>query len=379
MHAEVVIIGAGVIGLSVAKELAAKGHSVILLEKEERYGSGVSSRSTEVIHSGIYYKTGSLKAKLCVRGKRLLYEHCAKYKVKHKVIGKIILAGTKEEAARLGMVKEQALHNGVNDMIELDRGGIKRLEPNISGEAALLSPSSGIFDTHGFMKSIFKLGESQGMVFAALSPVTGAEPVKDGWRLMVGGNDPASVTCRIVINAAGLHSVDLSRAIFPGRNVPRLYPTKGSYARYSGVSPVKHIIYPALMPGLIEERVDMTPDLEGSLRFGPTVEMPEALEDFSVAPDLIERMAPTIKSRIPGFDITRIHPDCAGIRPRIFGSGEPAEDFRFEWAPVPGWLDMWGMESPGLTSSLAIAEHVYGLVSEKICFEKNREVANDAA
>ncbi len=364
MDATVLVIGAGVIGLSVAREIARKGHSVILLEKEDRFGCGISSRNTEVIHSGIYYQT-SLKARLCVRGKMLLYEHCEKYKIRHKRVGKVILAVTLEDVSKLDLLKKQALSNGVDDLVELDKKGIESLEPTISGIAALFSPSSGILDTHGFMKSLLRLGEDDGVLFAALSPVTGAEPVNGGWRVRVGGNDPISVQCKLVVNAAGLHSIDLSKTVFPDRDIPQLHPMKGSYARYSGNSPVKHIIYPALVPGLIEVRVDATPDLEGSLRFGPTTEKPENFEDFSIVPKLIERITPAIRRYLPRLDVSRIHPDCAGIRPRIFGSGDPVQDFRLEWAPMPGWLDLWGIESPGLTASLAIAEYVYDLITKK--------------
>lgn len=363
--AEVVVIGAGVIGLSAARRIAAGGYSVILLEKEAQYGCGVSSRSSEVIHAGIYYKTGSLKAELCMRGKVLLYEHCAKYKIPHKRLGKLILAVTQDEAGRLEIIKKQALNNGVNDLIELDTKGIEELEPDVSGVVALFSPSSGIFDTHSFMESLFELGKAEGVSFAALSPVVGAEPSSGGWRVRVGGREPTSVNCQLVVNAAGLYSVGLSRSIFPKRNTPKLHPTKGSYARHSGASPVNHIIYPALLPGVIEERVDATPDLEGALRFGPSIEKAESLEDFKVAPGISERMIPLIKRYIPNIETFRIHPDCAGIRPRIFGMGEAVEDFRFEWAEEPGWLDLWGIESPGLTSSLAIAEYVYNMGIER--------------
>jgi len=365
MDAEVVVIGTGVIGLAIAAEIASKGRSVILLEKEARYGLGVSSRNTEVIHAGIYYQTGSLKASLCVRGKKLLYEYCDRFKIKNKKSGKIILAVTKEESERLVVVKKQAFDNGVDDIVELDKKGIGKLEPALYGVAALFSPSSGILDTHGFMKSLWELGRADGVIFAALSPVIGAEAIDNGWSVRIGGNEPSSITCRLVVNAAGLHAIDLSRKIHTDRKLPKLHPLKGSYARYSGVSPLRHIIYPAMVPGVIEERLDSTPDLGDSLRFGPTTEKPESLEDFSIAPGLIEKVFRAVKRYLPGLDISKIYPDCAGIRPRIYGPGDPVQDFCFEWAQTPGWLDLLGIESPGLTSSLAIAEHVYGLIKEK--------------
>ena len=287
------------------------------------------------------------------------------HKIKHKRIGKIILAVSQKETARLDLVKKQAFNNGVRDLIELDKDDIAKIEPKITGYAALLSPSSGIFDSHGFMESLFRQGQVNDVTFAALSPATGAESIKDGWKVMVGGKDPMAITCRLVINAAGLYSVGLARKVFPGRKVPKLYPVKGSYARYSGKSPVKHIVYPAVIPGVIEKRIDATPDLGGSLRFGPTSEESAGLEDFSVVPGIIDKITPTMKNCFPSLDISHCHPDSAGIRPRIFGPDDSPADFCFEWAPQSAWLDLWGMESPGLTASLAIAEHVYTLIDDK--------------
>lgn len=360
MDSKVVVIGAGAIGLSIARKIAGSGHSVILLEKEAKYGCGVSSRNTEVIHAGIYYQT-PLKAGLCVRGKELLYKYCEKHQIKHKRIGKIIVAVSQQETSKLELMKKQALSNGVRDLVELGRNDITRLEPEITGSAGLFSPSSGIFDSHGFMETLFREGRENDVTFAALSPVVGAEPLKDGWKVMVGGKEPTAVTCRLVINSTGLYSVGLSRKVFPGRKIPKLYPVKGSYARYSGKSPVRHIIYPALVPGVLNKRVDATPDLGGSLRFGPTSEESAGLEDFSIVPGLLDDITPAIKRYLPSLEASRCHPDSAGIRPKIFGPGDPAQDFCFEWAPEPAWLDLWGIESPGLTASLAIAEHVYGL------------------
>lgn len=359
------IIGAGVIGLAIAFKISQKSHSVILVEKESQYGCGISSRNSEVIHAGIYYHTGSLKALLCLEGKRLLYEHCEKYQIRHKRTGKLFLAVTSEEISKLELTKKQATENGVDDLVELDESALRRLEPEIRGKAGLLSPSSGIFDSHGFMKSLFLLGQSNGVIFAASSPVVGADPVAVGWRVRVGGKEPTTISSKVVVNAAGLHAIELSKTVFPGRNIPTLYPTKGSYIRYSGKSSVKHIIYPAIVPGLIEERVDATPDLEGNLRFGPNTEKTDGLEDFSVASNIAEGMIPAIKRYLPNLDATHLYPDCSGIRPRIYDSGDAVEDFRFDWAPTPGWLDLWGIESPGLTASLAIAEHVCDLIKKR--------------
>lgn len=365
MDVDVVVVGAGVIGLAVARKCADEGLSVILLEKEDQYGRGVSSRNSEVIHGGTYYHSGSLKASLCLRGKILLYEYCKRYNVEHKRVGKLFIALDPDHIDRLEKIKEQAIINGVNDLVDLDQKGLKKLEPELHGSAAILSPSTGIIDSYGFMRSLLRLGESHGVIFVKRSPLVGAEPLKDGWKLRVGGDDPTFVNCKVAVNAAGLYAIELSKVIFPDRDIPKLYPTKGSYVKYHGRSPVKHIIYPSVMPGLIEERVDATPDLAGYLRFGPNVEKPDDLEDFSIDKDLVERMIPGIRQYLPKLDTSRLSPDFSGIRPKIYGPGESVKDFCFDWSPDGRWLDMWGIESPGLTSSLAIAEHVYGLIVQK--------------
>ncbi len=365
MDSDVVIIGAGVIGLAIANELSSQGNSVVLLEKEDRYGTGISSRNTETIHAGIYYQTGSLKATLCLDGKKLLYEHCKKHKVKFNRTGKIFVAVTDKEIPRLKQTIKQAEANGLTDLKMLDQQEMKKLEPEVSAVAGVLSPSSGIVDSHGLMKSLFNLGQASGVIFAASSPVLGAKPIKDGWQVKVGGPEPTEISSRLVINAAGLYATALSQNIFPDRAVPKFFPTKGSYVWLSGKSPVKHLIYPSIMPGMVEPRVDAAPDLNGELRFGPNVEETKNLEDFDLDPQLVEKMVAGIKRYLPNIDISRLNPDCAGIRPKLYGPGDPVQDFQFDWAKEPGWLDLWGMESPGLTASLAIAKHVAKMIKER--------------
>jgi len=365
MDVNVVVIGAGVVGLAIAAKLAEKKYSVFLLEKESKFGTGISSRNSEVIHAGIYYKTGSLKASLCLRGKLLLYEYCKKYNVSHKKIGKIFLAVNSDEISRLESIQNQARLNGVEDLLELNQKELHRLEPELSGKGALFSPSSGIIDSHAFMKSILGVAESFGAVFVPVSPIENAERIAGGWKVHIGGKEPTSITCKTVINSAGLYAIELSEKIFPDRDVPRLYPTKGSYLRYSGKSPIKHIVYPAIIPGKIEERVDATPDLGEGLRFGPNVEQTSNLEDFSIKNVIISEMIPGIKRYLPNIDSSCLYLDITGIRPKIYGEEEPVADFRFDWADEKGWLDLWGMESPALTASLAIAEYVYKIIDNK--------------
>ena len=365
MDSDVVVIGAGVVGLAIATRLAEKGFSVILLEKESKFGTGISSRNSEVIHAGIYYKTDSLKATLCLRGKTLIYDHCKQYNIAHKKIGKLFLAVGSDEISRLEHTQKQALSNGLEDLIHLNQKQLKKLEPELHGVAALFSPSSGILDSHGFMKSLLGLAEGNKAIFAPLSPVQNAEPIPNGWKIYIGGNEPTSITCNLVINSTGLHAISLSKKLFPKRKTPKLFPTKGSYLRYSGKSPVQHIVYPSIIPGKIEDRVDATPDLGGSLRFGPNVEQARSLEDFSMKDEIISQMLPGIKRYLPNIDPSLLHLDIAGIRPKIYGTGEDAADFRFDWAEENSWLDLWGMESPALTASLAIGEYVCDSIKYK--------------
>jgi len=341
-----------------------KGKSVILIEKERQFGSGVSSRNSEVIHAGVYYRKGSLKGRLCLRGKELLYEFCTKYSVNHNRIGKLFVAISEEDITKLEKINNSALDNGLFDLIYLDSRQIKKLEPSVKAKSALFSPSSGIMDSHGFMQSLMKLNYSNGTTFAAFCPVIDAEPSSIGWSIRVGGQEPTTVTSRAVINSSGLYAIELSSQIFPNRIIPTANPVKGAYLRYSGKSPLKKIIYPAIIPGLEEERVDATPDLSESLRFGPSVEGLAGNEDYSMPNNLINRFTPEIKKYLPNIDESKLHFDQVGIRPKIIFPGINQQDFIFDWAEEAGWLDLWGIDSPGLTASLAIGEYVYSMFNE---------------
>ncbi len=359
MRTDFLVIGAGAIGIAVAEHISRNGHSVLLAEKEKRHGTGVSSRSSEVIHAGIYYTSGSMKAVLCLKGRDLLYDYCTRYGVRHKRIGKLFLAASDADRQKLEQTHAQAGANGVNDLVWLGQKEINEKEPALKGVAALFSPSSGIFDSHGFMDSVLKKAESQGAIFVADSPVIEASFRNGRWALVLGDRDRTLVEADCVINSAGLDAIALSEKFFPGRKIPSLYPTKGCYARLTGRSPVKHIVYPAMSPGVIVERVDATPDLSGSLRFGPTIEGTDSMNDFSLPDGLVKKIIPGIKRYLPDADERNVHPDYSGIRPKIYGPKDPVKDFMFDWAGQERWLDLWGMESPGLTASLAIGEHVY--------------------
>jgi L-2-hydroxyglutarate oxidase LhgO len=364
LDADLIVIGAGVVGLAVSYTFSMKGKDVILIEKEKQFGTGVSSRNTEVIHAGVYYANGSLKNKLCLRGKELIYDFCKKNSVKHKRIGKLFVAIDENDVSKLELIIASAKNNGLKDLIELDSHQLQKAEPFVKGKSAILSPSSGIIDSHGFMQALMNLNISFGTTYAACSLVIGAEPISGGWCVKIGGVDPCTITSRVVVNATGLNALKLSSEIFPKRTIPKANPIKGAYLRYAGKSPIKHIIYPAIVPGIIEERVDATPDLSGSLRFGPSIEKTLGIEDFTTPTDLIERFTPKIKKYLPDIDESKLIIDQAGIRPKILSHGKNNEDFIFDWADDNGWLDLWGIESPGLTSSLAIGDHVYSMVDQ---------------
>ena len=215
------------------------------------------------------------------------------------------------------------------------------------------------------MLSLLGLGESAGMTFATRAPVEDASRINGVWRVHIGGAEIADITTNLVINAAGIWAMDLSRRIFPGRLVPQTNPVKGSYLRYGGPPLLSTIVYPDLVPGVITERVDATPGIDGALRFGPSVDETESEDDYALPGDLASRLSGLVRRYLPGLDPERLVPDYAGIRPKIKGLGKGASDFMFDWAEEPGWLDLWGLESPGLTSSLAIADYVLHMMEEE--------------
>ena len=361
---DIVVIGAGVIGLAIAERLAAGGRNLLLIEREQRFGLGASSRNTGCIHAGAYYHKGSLKARLCARGRELLYAHCARHGVAHRRTGKIFLATAPRYVTGLERIKALAADNGLDDLMEIDGADIPGFEPALRGTAALLCPQSGIVDAQELMLSLLGLAETAGTTFAPRARAVGATRGGDLWTVAIDGAEAATVRAPLVINAAGAWATALSRQVFPERDVPTPKPVKGSYLRLEGPAVLSHIVYPDLVPGEITERVDATPGIDGALRFGPTVDDTAGIDDYTVAPGLVERLAPLIARYLPHADPARLTPDFAGVRPKIETPGGALPDFLFDWAPTPGWLDLWGMESPGLTASLAIAEHVEGMLAD---------------
>ena len=362
METDVVIIGAGVIGLSIAYKLTEKNYNVVLIEKNKNFGMETSSRNTEVIHAGIYYKKKSFKASFCKQGKKLLYEFCKKYNVPHKKIGKLFIAQNKDQIIQLNQLYARAVENGINDLIEIDKNKLKKIEPNINSCGAIFSPSSGIIDSYNYMEKLLLLSENKGLVFGKNTNINKISYLDKSFNIFL-NNDKDILKCKKIINSAGLESINLFKNFFPNeKNIPTLNPVKGSYLRYLGKNPVNHIIYPSLTPGIIKERVDATPDINNQLRFGPSID--PYTNNYSVPKNLKERMIPQIVEYLPGINIDKLVLDQSGIRPKISFKKNDLLDYIFDLRFDNNWLNLWGIESPGLTASLAIANYVRDITNE---------------
>ncbi len=355
-----VVVGAGVVGLACAKWLAEAGRDVIVLEAADMIGSETSSRNSEVIHAGIYYPTGSFKAKACVEGKHFLYDYCAERGVPHKRIGKLIVASGESELPRLDTLKAQADANNVPDLESLSPASVHELEPEVFCVGALLSPSTGIIDSHGLMLAYQGDAEAAGAMLAFLSPVLGGEVRDDGILLRVGGEEPMELLAATVINSAGLHAPNLGRAIkgLPPETVPQDYLAKGNYYSLLGKQPFRHLVYPMPVPGGLG--VHVTLDMGGQCKFGPDVEWIEAV-NYDVDPRRADSFYAAVRTYYPGLKDHSLVPSYAGIRPKIHGPGEPQPDFMIQGPDahgVPGMVNLYGIELPGLTASPAIAMEV---------------------
>jgi L-2-hydroxyglutarate oxidase LhgO len=354
------VVGAGVVGLAVARALALAGREVIILEAADGIGTETSSRNSEVIHAGIYYPAGSLMARFCVAGRRALYAYCADKGVPHVNCGKLIAATSAGEDAMLDGIKRRAEANGVEGMRVLSAAEAMRLEPNLSCTSALLSPVTGIVDSHAFMLALQGDAENAGAVPVFLSPVTGGRVVSGGVEIDVGGGDPMTLRCRLLVNSAGLHAPALASRIVgvPAERIPPAYYAKGNYFTLSGRSPFSRLIYPVPVPGGLG--VHLTIDLGGQARFGPDVQWIDAI-DYSVEPARADSFYAAVRRYWPDLPDGALQPGYAGIRPKIVPRGAPAQDFVVQGPQthgVPGLINLFGIESPGLTASLALADHV---------------------
>ncbi|QBC31136.1 MULTISPECIES: NAD(P)/FAD-dependent oxidoreductase [Pandoraea] len=357
-----VVIGAGIVGLAVARAMAMAGREVIILESERAIGTGTSSRNSEVIHGGIYYPPGSLKATLCVEGKHRLYAFCASHGVAHRRCGKLIVATNDRQVGELEAIAANARASGVDDLQWLTAGEVARREPTLQTFGALLSPSTGIVDSHGLMLALQGDAQSAGAMLAFDARVVGARVGHaEGIELDV---DTAGVTstlrANIVVNSAGLYAVDVART-FVGlapEYIPPRYYAKGSYFTCAQRAPFSHLIYPVPEPGGLG--VHLTLDLAGQARFGPNVAWVDEI-DYTVNAADGDGFYAAVRRYWPALADGALQPGYAGIRPKISAPGEPAADFRIDGPAVhgvAGLVNLFGIESPGLTASLAIAEAV---------------------
>jgi L-2-hydroxyglutarate oxidase LhgO len=361
---ECVVIGAGAVGLAVARALALGGREVLVLEKERWIGSETSSRNSEVIHAGLHYPKDSLKARFCVAGRDLLYAYCAERGVPHKRLGKLTVASKEAELPILEGVWRRAQANGVTDLEWVGGNEARAMEPELFCLRAFLSPSTGIVDSHALMLSYQGELEAAGGMVALRAPVVSGRTDGQGFTLEIGGAQPMTLECRLLVNSAGVHAPSLARRIagIPTASIPPAYFARGVYFTLSGRAPFRRLIYPVPEPGGLG--VHLTLDLAGQARFGPDVEWIQGV-DYTVDPRRGERFYAAIRSYWPGLKDGALQPGYAGIRPKISGPAEPAADFLVQGPAehgVPGLVNLYGIESPGLTASLAIADHVASLL-----------------
>jgi L-2-hydroxyglutarate oxidase LhgO len=355
-----VVVGAGVVGLAVARALAMSGREVIVVEAGEGIGVGISSRNSEVIHAGIYYPSASLKAQVCAEGKQRLYAFCDERGVSYQRLGKLIVATDDTQRLALQGLLEQGRRNGVDDLQWLDADQARELEPELSCVAALWSPSTGIIDSHGLMLALQADAEAWGASLVFHTPLLSACCIEQGFELHMGGVEPMTLSCHELINCAGLSAPEVAKQIvgLSAQHVPEARLCKGSYFSYSGRAPFRHLVYPA--PESAGLGVHMTLDLGGQARFGPDVEWVDAV-DYRVDPRRAIGFYGAIRRYWPGLPNDSLQPAYSGIRPKITGPKEPAADFLISGPAehgVPGLVNLFGIESPGLTSCLALAERV---------------------
>jgi L-2-hydroxyglutarate oxidase LhgO len=358
---DALVVGAGAVGLACGYALARRGLSVVVVEQQRAIGQGVSSRNSEVIHAGLYYPTGSLRARLCVQGRRRLYAFLDAHGVAYNRCGKLVVATEDSEVERLEAIERQAHLNDVEGIAPLSGAQAIALEPGLNAVMALTSPQSGIFDSHGYMLALQGEIEDRGGAVVVATPFDGAEPLAGGgFAVRTGGADPARLTCRYLVTAPGLGAQAVAASIegFPPTDIPERHLGKGVYFLLNGRAPFSRLIYPPPIKGALG--VHYRRDLGGQARFGPDLQYVET-EDYTVDPAREAGFAAYIRRFWPGLPDGALAPDYAGIRPKIHGPDEAQPDFRLDTAAehgLPGLVALFGIESPGLTSSLAIGEEV---------------------
>ncbi|HWM45800.1 MAG TPA: NAD(P)/FAD-dependent oxidoreductase [Xanthobacteraceae bacterium] len=363
---QVLVVGAGVIGLAVARAAALAGHDVIVAEAAGAIGTGTSSRNSEVIHAGIYYPTDSLRARHCTRGRRTLYGYCDTHGVPHRKLGKLLIVTRQEDVPLLETLYAQALTNGVENLAMLEAAEAKRMEPELSCVAAFHSPETGIIDSHRYMLALRGDLEDRGGMIAFHTPVDRIASAGGGFEVQYGGAEPGTIRVDAVVNAAGHGAQRLAAATepYPRDRVPRLVLAKGNYFSYVGRPAFSRLIYPAPVPGGLG--IHVTLDLAGRMRFGPDVEWIDE-PDYAVDPARAASFYRYVRRYWPRLPDNALVPDYAGIRPKLTGPGEPAADFMVDTPRahgVPRLVQLFGIESPGLTSSLSLADDVVAALEE---------------
>jgi len=364
----ITIIGAGVIGLSIAAELSKNYEDIVVLEQHKKNGQETSSRNSEVIHAGIYYTEGSLKSHLCIRGNRLLYDYCEKHKINHRKTTKLIVSTNEEEEKQLEKIIKNANRCGVDGLSIISKDDVKKLEPEVNATAAILSATTGILDAHGLMDALENEAKTSGCMFSYLSEVTGIEMVKNGYIIEV--NNEYDFLSRIVINCAGLECATI--ADMAGFDIKKcgytIYPCKGEYYYLKRKTNVKRLIYPVPMKDHTGLGTHITLDLSNRVKFGPNAYYVDSI-DYHIDDTYHREFFDAGRKLLPFIEYDDIVPDMTGIRPKIQGENDPVKDFIIKdeaEACYPGFINLIGIESPGLTSCLAIGEYVNKIVKERI-------------
>jgi L-2-hydroxyglutarate oxidase LhgO len=363
---DVAVIGGGVVGLAVARACAAKDLQVLVLEVADCVGSGVSSRNSEVIHAGLYYPTGSLKAQLCVQGREAMYQYCAAQGIPHRRCGKLVVATQRSQHPRLESLYEQAIRNGVRDLIWLSSGEVGELEPTVSCTKAFLSPSTGIIDSHALLQSLAGDIQAHGGWICLRTEFRGAVRERGAFRVRTrSGEEESSFICHWLVNSAGLDAVRVARLVagLPNACIPRAYLAKGHYFSVHG-RPFSRLVYP--LPSEAGLGIHATLQLDGEVRFGPDVEWTENI-NYDLDPSRAQHFYSAIRSYWPDLPEGALQPAYTGIRPKISGPGEPPADFAVRGPRehgCEGLVNLYGIESPGLTASLALGDAVARLVCD---------------